>query len=649
MTRLLRLLSSLAWAVLAPSLAFAASSSAFEYFHGGYGHYFMTAAPLEIAALDSGQFAGWARTGESFDVLALNEAASAKVCRFWSGQTFAPKSSHFYTPFDWECAIAKGYPAWTFEGEVFAIKLPDLFGACAGGTIPLYRLYNDGKGNAPNHRYTTRMAVREEMIAQGWIAEGRGIGVIGCVPVHTPASVSVESPTLSPWVGESVQLTAMGRDASGAVIPGTTATWSSSNPAVAAISTTGVLQGVTKGSVEVTATINGVAGTQSLTVAPMPRIGVTVGAAKEVVFNYTNDHCSELDTPDQPARFVRTEDGSLVLIDGNPPRIWMSRGADFNSLRRDCRQSALISAMRPTAELYENFEWLWSVYREGNRWHALIHNEFHDPISSTCQRGTCTYNSIAYAVSTDGAQSFSKPTPPAHVVAPAPNVWVPPSSPLADSQWVLEGYFDPTNIVRANDGHYYALMTTIPSKYWWDSPSPYGLCTFRTDNLDDPASWRAWDGSGFNLHMMSPYVTGSPARACTLFFEPIRDSGHMVYSTYLNRYIHVAPSATDIGGRKVCGFYFALSADLLHWSEQQLLIEAKANYCVSDSPGPGMLEPVPVQYPSIVDHADTTVNFERAGRTPYLYYSRFRSVDNGPLYWVDRDLVRVPLTFTRID
>jgi len=52
-----------------------------------------------------------------------------------------------------------------------------------------------------------------------------------------------------------------------------------------------------------------------------------------------------------------------------------------------------------------------------------------------------------------------------------------------------------------------------------------------------------------------------------------------------------------------------------------------------------MLEPVRVQYPSIIDHADNTTNFERPGRTPHLYYTRH----NGGL---DRDLVRVPLTFT---
>jgi hypothetical protein len=48
-------------------------------------------------------------------------------------------------------------------------------------------------------------------------------------------------------------------------------------------------------------------------------------------------------------------------------------------------------------------------------------------------------------------------------------------------------------------------------------------------------------------------------------------------------------------------------------------------------------------YVSLIDHADTTINFERPGRTPYLYYVRFN--DDG----ADRQVVRVPLTFTRLD
>ena len=155
---------------------------AIEYRHAEWDHYFVTANPDEVAKLDAGVFAGWARTGESFHVRPLDVAGAANVCRFFS-VSFAPKSSHFYTPDAAECAKVKGNPDWQFEAEVFAFALPDAAGGCGAGTLPLYRLYNDGQGAAPNHRYTTSLATRSDMVARGWISEGTGdLGVVGCVP-----------------------------------------------------------------------------------------------------------------------------------------------------------------------------------------------------------------------------------------------------------------------------------------------------------------------------------------------------------------------------------------------------------------------------------------------------------------------------------
>lgn len=186
---------------LTAGVAVAGSSTAIEYFHRDYGHYFVTASSPEIAALDAGSFAGWSRTGQSFDVLGLGAPSAANVCRFWSGQAFAPKSSHFYTPFDWECTSVRQNRDWEYEGEVFAWTLPDNAGACSGGTIPLYRLYNDGRSGAPNHRYTTNPTTRAQMIAQGWTAEGSGTGVIGCVPSSsTPAACAAGAvPGIAKW------------------------------------------------------------------------------------------------------------------------------------------------------------------------------------------------------------------------------------------------------------------------------------------------------------------------------------------------------------------------------------------------------------------------------------------------------------------
>ena len=56
-------------------------------------------------------------------------------------------------------------------------------GSCPDNTLAVYRLYNNGQGGAPNHRYTTDVTIRMQMIAQGWIPEGYGpLGVIMCSP-----------------------------------------------------------------------------------------------------------------------------------------------------------------------------------------------------------------------------------------------------------------------------------------------------------------------------------------------------------------------------------------------------------------------------------------------------------------------------------
>ena len=461
------------------------------------------------------------------------------------------------------------------------------------------------------------------------------------VAPRTVAVVTVTGPTSTPKEGDTVQLTATARDEFGNVIPDATATWSSSDPNVAVVSTAGLVQTLATGTVAVTATVNGVSGTQSLTISAI-RVGVTAGA-KEVVFDYSTDRCEDLDLPDGLTGFVRAEDGSLVLVQGDAPRNYVSRGADFNSLTRDCSRPVLSSAVKPTPESYENVEWLWSVYREGSRWHALIHNEFHDPVAITCDPGNpwpgnpCWYNSITYAVSTDGGHTFVKPSAPAHVIAPAPDAWVPPPAPLPPGVLFAQGYVNPSNIVRGSDGYYYAFVVAFPTPIGADLPQ--GLCLLRTTTLGDPASWRAWDGGGFNLRMTSPYATGTSARTCSYLRENV-GAGHIVFNTYLNRYMHVYTDEPDVDGTLACGFYFSLSADLIHWSRSQLLV---ATRCGSGELPPGAIEPTLITAPSIIDHADTTANFERADRTPHLYYTRFN--DGG----LDRDLVRVPLTLTRID
>jgi hypothetical protein len=157
--------------------------TAVEYLYQAWNMYFVTSIPGEVTALDSGAFAGWQRTGLQFNVYPADAApaGASPVWRFFS-TSFAPKSSHFYTALPVEYNALLVNADWQLEGQVFNIPVPALDGSCPASTIPVYRLYNNGMGGAPNHRFTTDATVRTQMIAAGWVPEGYGIGVGFCSP-----------------------------------------------------------------------------------------------------------------------------------------------------------------------------------------------------------------------------------------------------------------------------------------------------------------------------------------------------------------------------------------------------------------------------------------------------------------------------------
>ncbi|MEO8486816.1 MAG: peptidoglycan DD-metalloendopeptidase family protein, partial [Betaproteobacteria bacterium] len=161
-----------------------ARTTAVEYYHAGFGHYFVTARSDEIAGLDGGAFGGvWSRTGRAFPVYASAGEGLAPVCRFFS-TAFAPKSSHFYTADPVECEGVKQNPDWSYENIAFHVPMPDGAGTCPANTLPVYRMYNNGQTGAPNHRFTTDYATRLAFAPSlNWTAEGvAATGVGMCAP-----------------------------------------------------------------------------------------------------------------------------------------------------------------------------------------------------------------------------------------------------------------------------------------------------------------------------------------------------------------------------------------------------------------------------------------------------------------------------------
>ncbi len=153
--------------------------TAVEFYNPALGHYFISNLQPDIDALDSGRIAGWYRTGGQFYVFATGGGALNPVCRFYIPPEHG--NSHFFSASPTECGqissrigFDPNYSGYILEtSAAFYIQLPDtLTGACAPGTTPVYRLWNARPDS--NHRYTTDPAVKAQMVALGYIAEGYG-------------------------------------------------------------------------------------------------------------------------------------------------------------------------------------------------------------------------------------------------------------------------------------------------------------------------------------------------------------------------------------------------------------------------------------------------------------------------------------------
>lgn len=375
----------------------------------------------------------------------------------------------------------------------------------------------------------------------------------------------------------------------------------------------------------------------------------TLGA-EEMVFDAPAQACATttgFDVSDVPARAVRRGDGSILLVCGNSRGNFFDEGADFDSLQRNCATPApLDSNFENDPARFDYQRWVSATYRDPasahpDRIHALLHHEYHDPVHPPCDipGKVCQYTSIEYAYSDDGGHSYVQPPLPAKLVAAPPYPWDPNLTPHAGTlgPWPF-GYFIGSNIFRGVDGYAYAFVLTIsdPIQHFQNSY----LTLMRTSDLADPLSWRFWDGSGFGHRTRNPYVEGvsyetataDPAQYFPAPIDPPLDrlTESVTYNTYLQKYMMIGSAGNEPAGMP-CGFYYSLSNDLVHWSVARLFRAGNLSQCDPDA-----MQDV---YPSIIDHQDTSANFEFADDTFHLYFLHFTP-------GTDRDLVRVPVTIT---
>ncbi|MBK9116219.1 MAG: beta-propeller fold lactonase family protein [Betaproteobacteria bacterium] len=165
----------------ARALSSPTTATAVEFYNQSLDHYFITHVADEIAKLDAGVLLkGWTRTGKSIPVHTAAQATTSPVCRYYIPPALG--DSHFFGRGTVECDdTGRKNPSFFLEDSAFVHLALPTAGVCPAGTIDVYRVFS----NRPdaNHRYTTDKAVRDEMVAKGWLVEGDGPDlVVMCAP-----------------------------------------------------------------------------------------------------------------------------------------------------------------------------------------------------------------------------------------------------------------------------------------------------------------------------------------------------------------------------------------------------------------------------------------------------------------------------------
>ena len=193
-------LLALAFLLASPARA---ATTIVEYYNAALDHYFITWVPPEIAKLDAGtEIKGWIRTGKTLQTHTAAQGGTSPVCRYYIPPGLG--DSHFFGRGTVECeATGAKNPSFVLEDPVFMHMFLPTAGTCPAGTTEVYRVFS----NRPdaNHRYMTDPAVRDEMIAKGWLAEGDGPNlVVMCAPPADTGPVTDFLPTAATTLAGAV-------------------------------------------------------------------------------------------------------------------------------------------------------------------------------------------------------------------------------------------------------------------------------------------------------------------------------------------------------------------------------------------------------------------------------------------------------------
>ncbi len=351
----------------------------------------------------------------------------------------------------------------------------------------------------------------------------------------------------------------------------------------------------------------------------------------QVVFTWAEDRCAANDIPDAPARAFQDEAGAIRLFAAHWSNRWFA-GPTLDTVQHDCR-GAFQGGRNNDPEAFDDRMWLTSFWTaDGRVVHALGHAEYHGHLRPTvCSAGrymACWWNAVVQLVSNDGGRTFHRVGGPGRgLVAVLPYKYDQRLGRPA-------GYFGPSNIIR-RDGYWYVFI--FAEDY---GAQRRGACLLRSDNIEDPTSWRAWDGRDFTIAFVDPYGDApfQPGRHVCM---PVPGLSSTIASVSrlpgADGYVALIAAARRAAPEyePVAGIYYMTSPDLILWSKPKLLLAVPVMFAFS-------CDATSVYaYPSLLDEDSASRNFESLGGKGFLYLTRIPI--RGCLLTMERDLVRYAL------
>lgn len=277
---------------------------------------------------------------------------------------------------------------------------------------------------------------------------------------------------------------------------------------------------------------------------------------------------------------------------------------------------------------------------DGVHVHGLVHDEYHARASegapaSQCPSqvdNNCWYSSLLAALSTDGGATFSlvPGVGNSSVVVAAPFPYVPDAG--------TQGVPAHRHIVQSPfDGYFYTMPNCA---YLHQMKRATGKCVWRTDDLTAPTSWRAWNGTAWGTRGVNPYVAPPSASMMPMYTAKAVNThlnGGLTFVQAVGEFVIVGSQTNEQG---VVSIMYQSSRDLVSWSPARVLVEIPLRPSLPPTSKDGL-------YPTMLDPADPSRNFDRFGQTGHIYWTEFDCQSKG-LCW-RRNVVRYPLAVKSLE